>query len=213
MVQWADILTTLHVLGHNLKISLSVKELQGWVHQSTVKQCSFILKAWFASVQIPKLKPISNWAKPLDCQPHTRWPVLIGCLVFVLWKDSTFVVHYCFFRFQLQKICIIAVRTYRSHLSYWLLSYNLVQFNYFCSFGFSFIISLQHNCFSFSWITLCRSPKKVGLQLVAPQKKGAWRPLIWCCRVAFRTTDSSHIYTSQSGRVYCSFTQNLSGRF
>jgi len=31
MVQWADILTTLHVLGHNLKISLSVKELQGWV--------------------------------------------------------------------------------------------------------------------------------------------------------------------------------------
>uniref|UniRef100_A0A673G8B1 alpha-1,6-mannosyl-glycoprotein 6-beta-N-acetylglucosaminyltransferase n=1 Tax=Sinocyclocheilus rhinocerous TaxID=307959 RepID=A0A673G8B1_9TELE len=27
MVQWADILTTLHVLGHNLKISLSVKEL------------------------------------------------------------------------------------------------------------------------------------------------------------------------------------------
>lgn len=29
MVQWADILTTLHVLGHNLKISLSVKELQG----------------------------------------------------------------------------------------------------------------------------------------------------------------------------------------
>ena len=29
MVQWADILTTLHVLGHNLKISMSVKELQG----------------------------------------------------------------------------------------------------------------------------------------------------------------------------------------
>lgn len=31
MVQWADILTALHVLGHNLKISMSVKELQGWV--------------------------------------------------------------------------------------------------------------------------------------------------------------------------------------
>uniref|UniRef100_A0A087X761 alpha-1,6-mannosyl-glycoprotein 6-beta-N-acetylglucosaminyltransferase n=1 Tax=Poecilia formosa TaxID=48698 RepID=A0A087X761_POEFO len=29
MVQWADILTALHVLGHNLKISMSVKELQG----------------------------------------------------------------------------------------------------------------------------------------------------------------------------------------
>ncbi|KAL7850722.1 hypothetical protein SRHO_G00200710 [Serrasalmus rhombeus] len=29
MVQWADILTALHVLGHNLKISVSVKELQG----------------------------------------------------------------------------------------------------------------------------------------------------------------------------------------
>ncbi|KAM6972584.1 alpha-1,6-mannosylglycoprotein 6-beta-N-acetylglucosaminyltransferase B-like [Aplochiton taeniatus] len=31
MVQWADILTTLHVLGHNLKISMSVKELQGFL--------------------------------------------------------------------------------------------------------------------------------------------------------------------------------------
>ncbi|KAG7262284.1 hypothetical protein CRUP_024033 [Coryphaenoides rupestris] len=29
MVQWADILTALHVLGHNLKISMSVKELHG----------------------------------------------------------------------------------------------------------------------------------------------------------------------------------------
>lgn len=29
MVQWADILTALHVLGHNLKISVSLKELQG----------------------------------------------------------------------------------------------------------------------------------------------------------------------------------------
>ncbi|XP_063050601.1 alpha-1,6-mannosylglycoprotein 6-beta-N-acetylglucosaminyltransferase B-like [Engraulis encrasicolus] len=29
MVQWADILTALYVLGHNLKISVSVKELQG----------------------------------------------------------------------------------------------------------------------------------------------------------------------------------------
>ncbi|CAB1344914.1 unnamed protein product [Coregonus sp. 'balchen'] len=29
MVQWADILTALHVLGHNLKISMSLKELQG----------------------------------------------------------------------------------------------------------------------------------------------------------------------------------------
>lgn len=29
MVQWADILTALHVLGHNLKISMSVKDLQG----------------------------------------------------------------------------------------------------------------------------------------------------------------------------------------
>ncbi|KPP78970.1 hypothetical protein Z043_101489 [Scleropages formosus] len=29
MVQWADILSALHVLGHNLKISVSVKELQG----------------------------------------------------------------------------------------------------------------------------------------------------------------------------------------
>lgn len=29
MVQWADILTALYVLGHNLKISMSVKELQG----------------------------------------------------------------------------------------------------------------------------------------------------------------------------------------
>ncbi|KAL6455667.1 hypothetical protein MHYP_G00355180 [Metynnis hypsauchen] len=29
MVQWADILTALYVLGHNLKISISVKELQG----------------------------------------------------------------------------------------------------------------------------------------------------------------------------------------
>ncbi|XP_029595285.1 alpha-1,6-mannosylglycoprotein 6-beta-N-acetylglucosaminyltransferase B isoform X2 [Salmo trutta] len=31
MVQWADILTALHVLGHNLKISMSVKELQGYL--------------------------------------------------------------------------------------------------------------------------------------------------------------------------------------
>ncbi|KAF7711064.1 hypothetical protein HF521_000075 [Silurus meridionalis] len=31
MVQWADILTTLYVLGHNLKISVSVKELQGFL--------------------------------------------------------------------------------------------------------------------------------------------------------------------------------------
>ncbi|TWW69620.1 Alpha-1,6-mannosylglycoprotein 6-beta-N-acetylglucosaminyltransferase B [Takifugu flavidus] len=29
MVQWADILTALHVLGHNLKISVSLKELHG----------------------------------------------------------------------------------------------------------------------------------------------------------------------------------------
>lgn len=29
MVQWADILTVLHVLGHNLKISVSLKELHG----------------------------------------------------------------------------------------------------------------------------------------------------------------------------------------
>lgn len=28
MVQWADILATLHVLGHDLKISVSLKELQ-----------------------------------------------------------------------------------------------------------------------------------------------------------------------------------------
>ncbi|XP_061839933.1 alpha-1,6-mannosylglycoprotein 6-beta-N-acetylglucosaminyltransferase B-like [Nerophis lumbriciformis] len=31
MVQWADILTALHVLGHNLKISMSVKELQNFL--------------------------------------------------------------------------------------------------------------------------------------------------------------------------------------
>nr|XP_046187648.1 alpha-1,6-mannosylglycoprotein 6-beta-N-acetylglucosaminyltransferase B-like isoform X1 [Oncorhynchus gorbuscha] len=31
MVQWADILTALHVLGHNLKISVSLKELQGFL--------------------------------------------------------------------------------------------------------------------------------------------------------------------------------------
>ncbi|XP_062875059.1 alpha-1,6-mannosylglycoprotein 6-beta-N-acetylglucosaminyltransferase B isoform X1 [Trichomycterus rosablanca] len=31
MVQWADILTALHVLGHDLKISVSVKELQGFL--------------------------------------------------------------------------------------------------------------------------------------------------------------------------------------
>ncbi|XP_022519799.2 alpha-1,6-mannosylglycoprotein 6-beta-N-acetylglucosaminyltransferase B [Astyanax mexicanus] len=31
MVQWADILTALYVLGHNLKISMSVKELQGFL--------------------------------------------------------------------------------------------------------------------------------------------------------------------------------------
>ncbi|XP_063051737.1 alpha-1,6-mannosylglycoprotein 6-beta-N-acetylglucosaminyltransferase B-like [Engraulis encrasicolus] len=31
MVQWADILTALYVLGHNLKISVSVKELQGFL--------------------------------------------------------------------------------------------------------------------------------------------------------------------------------------
>nr|XP_057935002.1 alpha-1,6-mannosylglycoprotein 6-beta-N-acetylglucosaminyltransferase B-like isoform X2 [Doryrhamphus excisus] len=31
MVQWADILTALHVLGHNLKISMSVKELQSFL--------------------------------------------------------------------------------------------------------------------------------------------------------------------------------------
>ena len=31
MVQWADILTALHVLGHNLKISVSLKELHGYV--------------------------------------------------------------------------------------------------------------------------------------------------------------------------------------
>uniref|UniRef100_A0AAR2L8K4 alpha-1,6-mannosyl-glycoprotein 6-beta-N-acetylglucosaminyltransferase n=1 Tax=Pygocentrus nattereri TaxID=42514 RepID=A0AAR2L8K4_PYGNA len=31
MVQWADILTALYVLGHNLKISISVKELQGFL--------------------------------------------------------------------------------------------------------------------------------------------------------------------------------------
>ncbi|KAJ8363585.1 hypothetical protein SKAU_G00124160 [Synaphobranchus kaupii] len=31
MVQWADILTALYVLGHNLKISFSVKELQGFL--------------------------------------------------------------------------------------------------------------------------------------------------------------------------------------
>ncbi|TNM96771.1 hypothetical protein fugu_014927 [Takifugu bimaculatus] len=31
MVQWADILTALHVLGHNLKISVSLKELHGFL--------------------------------------------------------------------------------------------------------------------------------------------------------------------------------------
>ncbi|KAI9522358.1 Alpha-1,6-mannosylglycoprotein 6-beta-N-acetylglucosaminyltransferase B [Dissostichus eleginoides] len=31
MVQWADILTALHVLGHNLKISFSLKELHGFL--------------------------------------------------------------------------------------------------------------------------------------------------------------------------------------
>ncbi|XP_060774627.1 alpha-1,6-mannosylglycoprotein 6-beta-N-acetylglucosaminyltransferase B-like [Neoarius graeffei] len=31
MVQWADILTALYILGHNLKISVSVKELQGFL--------------------------------------------------------------------------------------------------------------------------------------------------------------------------------------
>ncbi|XP_076843604.1 alpha-1,6-mannosylglycoprotein 6-beta-N-acetylglucosaminyltransferase B isoform X2 [Brachyhypopomus gauderio] len=31
MVQWADILAAVHVLGHNLKISMSVKELQGFL--------------------------------------------------------------------------------------------------------------------------------------------------------------------------------------
>ncbi|XP_048869575.1 alpha-1,6-mannosylglycoprotein 6-beta-N-acetylglucosaminyltransferase B [Brienomyrus brachyistius] len=31
MVQWADILTALYVLGHNLKISVSVKDLQGFL--------------------------------------------------------------------------------------------------------------------------------------------------------------------------------------
>ncbi|XP_061883000.1 LOW QUALITY PROTEIN: alpha-1,6-mannosylglycoprotein 6-beta-N-acetylglucosaminyltransferase B-like [Entelurus aequoreus] len=31
MVQWADILTALHVLGHNLKISMSVKDLQNFL--------------------------------------------------------------------------------------------------------------------------------------------------------------------------------------
>nr|XP_029492341.1 alpha-1,6-mannosylglycoprotein 6-beta-N-acetylglucosaminyltransferase B-like isoform X3 [Oncorhynchus nerka] len=31
MVQWADILTALHILGHNLKISVSLKELQGFL--------------------------------------------------------------------------------------------------------------------------------------------------------------------------------------
>uniref|UniRef100_A0A3B3ZSA2 alpha-1,6-mannosyl-glycoprotein 6-beta-N-acetylglucosaminyltransferase n=1 Tax=Periophthalmus magnuspinnatus TaxID=409849 RepID=A0A3B3ZSA2_9GOBI len=31
MVQWADILTSLHVLGHNLKISMSLKDLQGFL--------------------------------------------------------------------------------------------------------------------------------------------------------------------------------------
>ncbi|XP_029363602.1 alpha-1,6-mannosylglycoprotein 6-beta-N-acetylglucosaminyltransferase B isoform X1 [Echeneis naucrates] len=31
MVQWADILTVLHVLGHNLKISFSLKELHGFL--------------------------------------------------------------------------------------------------------------------------------------------------------------------------------------
>ncbi|XP_035380684.1 alpha-1,6-mannosylglycoprotein 6-beta-N-acetylglucosaminyltransferase B isoform X1 [Electrophorus electricus] len=31
MVQWADILTALYVLGHNLRISISVKELQGFL--------------------------------------------------------------------------------------------------------------------------------------------------------------------------------------
>lgn len=30
MVQWADIVTALHVLGHNLKISVSLKELHGY---------------------------------------------------------------------------------------------------------------------------------------------------------------------------------------
>lgn len=29
MVQWADIVTALHVLGHNVKISVSLKELHG----------------------------------------------------------------------------------------------------------------------------------------------------------------------------------------
>ncbi|XP_073689304.1 alpha-1,6-mannosylglycoprotein 6-beta-N-acetylglucosaminyltransferase B [Garra rufa] len=38
MVQWADILTTLHVLGHNLKISLSVKELQGFSERKASTQ-------------------------------------------------------------------------------------------------------------------------------------------------------------------------------
>ncbi|KAI4822266.1 hypothetical protein KUCAC02_007825, partial [Chaenocephalus aceratus] len=33
MVQWADILTALHVLGHNLKISFSLKELHGVLFQ------------------------------------------------------------------------------------------------------------------------------------------------------------------------------------
>ncbi|KAM6905445.1 alpha-1,6-mannosylglycoprotein 6-beta-N-acetylglucosaminyltransferase B isoform 2-T2 [Xenentodon cancila] len=31
MVQWADILTSLHVLGHNVKISVSLKELHGFL--------------------------------------------------------------------------------------------------------------------------------------------------------------------------------------
>lgn len=56
MVQWADILTALHVLGHNLKISMSVKELQGWVPlggRCWGRQQEFLLELFMLLVPYP----------------------------------------------------------------------------------------------------------------------------------------------------------------
>lgn len=73
MVQWADILTALHVLGHNLKISVSLKELHGWVWYR--RQLFLELREETSSLVMPLcIKTRYSWAAA-PCSPFAHhWP-------------------------------------------------------------------------------------------------------------------------------------------
>lgn len=75
MVQWADILTALHVLGHNLKISMSVKELQGWVeiYQEEDVCCNGVVQGIAKLTKSQSLSSFQKTLELLDCGFDEFW--------------------------------------------------------------------------------------------------------------------------------------------